>query len=104
MYLAPLPSHIFQNQYPRLHLGILQRFRQLYDSVENSASSQAEKSSNVQQFLLSAEARYVRYLALLDGFAGNNDASCRDSGSSFLDAIPLPPWYLRDRTVRADMF
>jgi hypothetical protein len=77
----------------QFHLSILQRFRQLYESVENSASSEVGRSANVQEFLVSAEARYIRYLQLLDDFAGSNDSGSKRAGPAFVDAMPLPPWY-----------
>jgi hypothetical protein len=77
----------------QFHLGILQRFRQLYESVENSALTKGGKPANVQEFLVSAEARYIRYLQLLGEFAGSNDSGSKRAGPEFLDAMPLPPWY-----------
>jgi hypothetical protein len=76
------------------HTGILHRFRQLYESVERAPLGEGDPLTNVEQFLVSAEARYMAYLALLDDFARTYESTSANAGSSFTDAMPLPPWYV----------
>ena len=47
----------------------------------------------MQQFLVCAESRYIRYLALLDEFAKTFEAESRGTSRNFIEAMPLPPWY-----------
>jgi hypothetical protein len=63
----------------------------LYEAVEGKARDDKEKATILQQFLVCAEARYVRYLGLLDGFSkGFNSGK---EGKIFAQTMPLPPWY-----------
>jgi hypothetical protein len=70
----------------------------LFDAVEARAPDADSRPLLVQQFLVCAEARYVRYLSILDEFA--HDASTPED-EPFVDTMPLPPWYL-NRLPRAD--
>jgi len=64
----------------------------MFDAVEaRGADDEDEKARLVQQFMVCAEARYVRYLALLDEYAAGFDAA--EHGGTFNESMPLPPWY-----------
>jgi hypothetical protein len=76
----------------QLHLTLLRRFCSLYDAVEALAVDGETKASLVQQFLVCAEFRYLRYLALLDGFASELHRSYSDGERVFKEMMPLPPW------------
>lgn len=74
----------------KYHLAILRFFCDLFDSVESKATDAGSKAKLVQQFLVCAEARYIRYLAFLDEFA--YDSTTSDLESPFSQTMPLPPW------------
>ena len=74
----------------KYHLAILRFFCVLFDAIEAKAPDANSKAKLVQQFLVCAEARYIRYLALLDEFA--YDFTGSDLDSPFSHIMPLPPW------------
>lgn len=65
----------------------------MYSSIESQTPDTEEQAKLVQQFLVCAESRYIRYLALLDDFSRNFNAENQGTTSSFAEAMPLPPWY-----------
>lgn len=73
----------------KFHLAILRRFCDLYESVESSYTGLDEKADAVQRFLVSAEARYIRYLTLLDAFFRQ---AGQESSGKWHEMMPLPPW------------
>jgi hypothetical protein len=75
----------------KFHLAILKRFDELFDAVEATEQDADAKAKRVQEFLVCAEARYVRYLTLLDEFAMSY--SPKKDIRTFGQVMPLPPWY-----------
>jgi hypothetical protein len=73
----------------KFHLAVLKRFVALCKVVEAKGTDAEMKSKLLQQFLVCAEARYIRYLALLDEFAYGFNGK----GGTFAQTMPLPPWY-----------
>jgi len=83
------------------HLSILRLFCSLYDLVESQAATDDDKAHVVNTFLVCAEARYIRYLTLLNEIVDQRDRSTRgvrahkkelDPNVPFTDVMPLPPW------------
>jgi hypothetical protein len=67
----------------------------LYDSIENSVpGTQAAKAHALQDFLVSAEGRYMSYLALLDDVAKRLKWGHQQYSVDFTREMPLPPWYV----------
>ena len=82
-----LPANI------QCHLSVLRRFCSLYNAVEQSAASLSlSKSEALTRFLISAEARYIQYLSLLDNWL-STEKELISPDTTFIDEIPLPPWY-----------
>jgi hypothetical protein len=77
----------------KYHLAVLRYFCGLFDVVESNGTTTSEKARLVQQFLVCAESRYIRYLALLDEFAYD---FTNDHEGPFNQTMPLPPWYLHE--------
>jgi hypothetical protein len=61
---------------------------------ETAGSNEDDKNANVQAFLLCAEARYVRYLQLLESFLQTIDMKGAELVQEFNHKMPLPPWYI----------
>jgi hypothetical protein len=74
----------------KYHLAVLRFFCSIFDGVESRATDKDTKAKLLYQFLVCAEARYVRYLALLDEFA--YDFTGSDIENPFSQTMPLPPW------------
>jgi hypothetical protein len=75
-------------------LSILRRFCALYDIVESTGGNTAEdKAKALQGFLVCAEARYVRYLSILETFAKAIRKPSAEGIHDFSKTMPLPPWY-----------
>ena len=93
--VSPLTTHVFPFAFyiadAKYHLTVLRRFCDLFTSVESTATNPDDKAQLVQQFLVCAEARYIRYLALLDEDA--SDFSLTGEDGSYNQTMPLPPWY-----------
>lgn len=67
----------------KYHLSILRRFYDLFEVSGNLSNVGIEK------FLVCAEARYIRYLQLLD----THVSTFGRQEKPFSQAMPLPPWY-----------
>jgi hypothetical protein len=80
---------LFLLELRKCHIDVLRRFCDLYRSVESLALSVDDKPRRVQQFLVCAEARYIRYLNLLDEIASQIPDELE---ICFKDVMPLPPW------------
>jgi hypothetical protein len=70
----------------------------LYEVVEATATSKDGKAQAVNRFLVSAEGRYIQYLALVDSFISEVGAS-KESVDNLNDVIPLPPWSLTKQSL-----
>ena len=80
----------------KYHLSVLRRFCSLYDAVEQTANSfSVSKSEILSRFLVSAEARYIRYLSLLEDWL-EKEKEMLSPDTNIIDEIPLPPWYSLD--------
>ena len=64
----------------------------MYNAIESQVADKAEKAKLVQQFLVCAESRYIRYLALLDEFTKTFEAENQRTSRELVEAMPLPPW------------
>ena len=70
----------------KYHLSIVRRSYYLFDKVEKASN----QDLNLQSFLISAKARYIKYLTLLENIMKTMDSDRRD----FIPNMALPPWYL----------
>jgi hypothetical protein len=92
-HVSPMTAHVFSYHDAanvKYHFAILRFFCALLDAIEATESDAKSKAKRVQQFLVCAEARYIRYLALLDEFA--YDFTGNDLEAPFSQMMPLPPW------------
>jgi hypothetical protein len=67
----------------------------LYDAVENSVPGNypEAKTKALEAFLISAEARYMNYLALLEAAATALKRNHQQYSVEFVNEMPLPPWF-----------
>jgi hypothetical protein len=68
----------------------------IYEQVENSVpgTSQEAKAKALEAFLVSAEGRYMQYLAILDNVAKKLKRNHQQYSVDLNQEIPLPPWYV----------
>jgi hypothetical protein len=71
----------------------------IYEQVENSVpgTSQEAKAKALEAILVSAEGRYIQYLAILDDVAKKLKWNHQQYSVDFNQKILLPPWYLLSR-------